>query len=73
VLQRHSFLSNRQAFLGIGYKHKWGDVDLGAVSFIPFPTALVSEHPEQALSVIIFSACYVLAGLALGGMWFLLR
>jgi uncharacterized membrane protein len=46
---------------------------LGVVSFIPFPTALMSEHPDQALSVIIFSACYALAGLVLGGMWILME
>ena len=55
-----------RAFAGVNF------VFLGAVSFIPFPTALVSEHPEQVLSVWIFSACYAVAGLALGGMWFLL-
>lgn len=56
-----------RAFVGMNF------VFLGAISFIAFPTALVSEHPEQALSVIIFSACYALAGLALGAMWFLLE
>ncbi|MBE9545734.1 MAG: hypothetical protein IMF02_14655 [Proteobacteria bacterium] len=44
-------------------------VFLGAISFIPFPTSLISEHSEQPLSVIIFSATYVVAGLALAGMW----
>ena len=42
---------------------------LGAISFIPFPTSLVSEHPEHPLSVIIFSATLIVAGLALVGMW----
>ena len=41
---------------------------LGVVSFIPFPTSLISQHPEQPLSVIIFSATYAAAGLALAGM-----
>ena len=45
---------------------------LGAISFIPFPTALMSEHSDQALAVIIFSATYGVASLALGGMWYLL-
>ena len=42
---------------------------LGAISFIPFPTSLVSEHSEHPLSVIIFSATLIVAGLALVGMW----
>lgn len=56
-----------RAFVGMNFAF------LGMVSFIPFPTALMSEHPEQAFSVIIFSACYALAGLALAGMWFFLE
>ncbi|MBW1903511.1 MAG: DUF1211 domain-containing protein [Deltaproteobacteria bacterium] len=46
-------------------------VFLGAISFIPFPTSLISEHSDQPLSVIIFSVTYIAAGLALAGMWFL--
>ena len=46
----------------------WNFVFLGAVSFIPFPTALLAEHPEQLLSVVVFSSTYVVAGLALGRM-----
>jgi len=46
---------------------------LGAISFIPFPTSLISEHSEQPLSVIIFSATLIVAGLALVGMWRLLE
>ncbi len=56
-----------RAFVGMNFAF------LGIVSFIPFPTALMSEHPDQALSVIIFSACYALAGVALAGMWFFLE
>jgi uncharacterized membrane protein len=41
----------------------------GAISFIPFPTSLISQHSEQSLLVNIFSATYVVAGLALAGMW----
>lgn len=44
-------------------------VFLGAVSFIPFPTSLISEHSDQFLSVVIFSLTFLVAGLALGGMW----
>ena len=44
---------------------------LGVISFIPFPTSLISEHADQALSVVIFSATYVAASLALAGMWLL--
>ena len=46
---------------------------LGAISFIPFPTSLISEHFEQPLSVITFSATLIVAGLALIGMWRLLE
>lgn len=46
----------------------WNFVFLGAVSFIPFPTSLLAEHPEQLLSVVVFSATCVVAGLALGRM-----
>lgn len=45
-------------------------VFLGVISFIPFPASLVSEHADQPLSVIVFSATYVVAALALAGMWF---
>ena len=47
----------------------WNFVFLGAVSFIPVPTSLLAENPEQRLSVVVFSATYVVAGLALGRMW----
>ncbi len=47
---------------------RWNFVFLGAVSFIPFPTSLLAEHPERMLSVVIFSATYVVAGIALGSM-----
>lgn len=41
---------------------------LGAVSFIPFPTSLISGHFDQPMAVVIFSATYVAAGLTLAGM-----
>ena len=70
-ITQHALLEggNRRsrAFVGMNFAF------LGIVSFIPFPTALMSEHPDQALSVIIFSVCYALAGLALAGMWFFLE
>ncbi len=47
----------------------WTFLFLGAVSFIPFPTSLLSEHHDQTLSVIIFSATLAAAGIALLGMW----
>jgi uncharacterized membrane protein len=47
----------------------WNFVFLGAVSFIPYPASLLAEHPEQLLSVVVFSAAYVVAGIALGRMW----
>ncbi len=46
----------------------WTFVFLGAVSFVPFPTSLLSEHHDQALSVIIFSATLAVAGIALLAM-----
>lgn len=47
----------------------WTFLFLGAVSFIPFPTSLLSEHHDQTLSVVIFSATIAAAGIALLGMW----
>jgi uncharacterized membrane protein len=46
----------------------WTFLFLGAVSFIPFPTSLLSEHHDQALAVVIFSATLAAAGIALVGM-----
>ena len=42
---------------------------LGAVALIPFPASLLGEHPDQAWSVIILSATYGVAALAMAGMW----
>ena len=42
---------------------------LGAVSFMPLSTSLLSEHHDQTLSVVIFSASLATAGVALLGMW----
>lgn len=46
----------------------WTFVFLGAVSFTPFPTSLLSEHHDQALSTIVFSATLAVAAIALLGM-----
>jgi len=46
----------------------WNLLFLGAIACIPFPTSLLSEHHDQALSVFIFSATFAVAGLALAGM-----
>lgn len=43
---------------------------LGSISFIPFPTSLISEHPDPCLSVVIFSLSFVFAGLMLALMSF---
>ena len=48
-------------------------VFLGTVSFIPFPTSLISEHLEQPLAVIIFSALIAISGFVLAGLWFVDR
>ena len=47
----------------------WTFVFLGVVSLAPFSTALLSEHHDQALSVVIFSLSLAIAGSALAGMW----
>jgi uncharacterized membrane protein len=47
----------------------WTFLFLGAVSFTPFPTSLLSEHHDQALSIWIFSATLAVAGIGLLGMW----
>jgi uncharacterized membrane protein len=44
-------------------------VFLGVVSFIPYPTSLVSVHPQQTLSVVIFSVVFSVAGILLAIMW----
>jgi len=44
-------------------------VFLGVVSFIPFPTSMLSNHPDQPLAVIIFVATYVAGAVALAVMW----
>lgn len=41
---------------------------LGGISFIPFPTSLISEHGDQPLSIVIFSGVVVFCGLMLGLM-----
>jgi uncharacterized membrane protein len=48
-------------------------VFLGIVSFIPYPTSLVSEHPQQTLSVFILSAVFSVAGVLLAVMWRLME
>lgn len=42
---------------------------LGVVSFIPFPTSLISEYPKQPLSVIVFSLTCLVAWGAMVMMW----
>jgi len=46
----------------------WNFVFLGVIAFIPFPASFMSEHHDQALSIFIFSATYLVAGLALAAM-----
>lgn len=43
----------------------WCFLFLGAVAFIPFPTSLLSEQRDHALSIIIFSVTLAVAGFAL--------
>lgn len=42
---------------------------LAGISFIPFPTTLLSEHSDQPLSTVIFSAAVVFSGMMLGLMY----
>jgi len=46
----------------------WNFLFLGCVSLIPFPTSLLAEHHNQALSVIVFSTVFATAGVALAAM-----
>ena len=46
----------------------WNFLFLGCVSLIPFPTSLLAEHPDKALSVIVFSTVFATAGVALAMM-----
>ncbi len=47
----------------------WTFLFLGAVSFTPFSTSLLSGHHDQSLAVIMFSASLAVDGIALVGMW----
>ncbi len=42
---------------------------LAGISFIPFPTTLLSEHSDQPLSTVVFSAAVVFSGMMLGLMY----
>ena len=39
------------------------------IVFIPFPTALVGEYPEQQISVVIYGSTLVITGLVLQLIW----
>jgi uncharacterized membrane protein len=39
------------------------------IVFIPFPTALVGEYPEQQVSVVIYGSTLVITGLVLQLLW----
>jgi uncharacterized membrane protein len=42
---------------------------LMCIVFLPFPTALLGEYPEQRVSVIIYAGTLVLTGLLLQALW----
>lgn len=42
---------------------------LAGISFIPFPTTMLSEHSDQPLSTVIFSGAVVFSGMMLGLMY----
>ena len=46
----------------------WNFIFLGTISFIPFPTSLISEHPDQSLSVVVFSLTILCAWATMLGM-----
>ncbi len=39
------------------------------IVFIPFPTALIGQYPEQQISVVIYGGTLVITGLALQLLW----
>jgi len=39
------------------------------IVFIPFPTALVGEYPEQQISIVIYGSTLVITGLVLQLLW----
>jgi uncharacterized membrane protein len=39
------------------------------IVFLPFPTALLGEYPEQRVSVIIYAGTLVITGLVLQALW----
>lgn len=42
---------------------------LMCIVFLPFPTALLGQYPEQRVSVIIYAGTLVLTGLVLQSLW----
>jgi uncharacterized membrane protein len=42
---------------------------LMCIVFIPFPTALLGQYPEQRVSVIIYAGTLVITGLVLQSLW----
>jgi uncharacterized membrane protein len=42
---------------------------LMCIVFIPFPTALLGQYPEQRVSIIIYAGALVITGLVLQGLW----
>jgi uncharacterized membrane protein len=46
---------------------------LGVVSFIPFPTSLISRHQDQPLALVVFFVAYLMGAIALAAMWWTMR
>lgn len=64
----------QHALLNLGEKQSRGFtavnfVFLGTISFIPFPTSLISKNPDQPLAVMIFSITFLVAWITLVWMW----
>ena len=42
---------------------------LMCIVFLPFPTALLGQYPEERVSIIIYAGTLVITGLVLQGLW----
>jgi len=42
---------------------------LMCIVFLPFPTALLGQYPEQQISIIIYAGTLVITGLVLQALW----
>ncbi|WP_444894070.1 TMEM175 family protein [Microbulbifer sp. TRSA001] len=64
----HNHLMSDHQFKSVAFT-SFNFLLLGAVAFIPFPASLMGEYPDQVWSVILLSASYAVAAIAIAGMW----